>query len=72
MNGSCDFFQWYDDPMPNRARAVIVGLLRKIDREKKNQPEGQHEPLLTSIWKWVKIVCILYVGFVIGRMSALS
>ena len=72
MNGRCYFFQWYDDPMPNRARAVIVGFLRKIDRGKENQPEGQHEPLLTSIRKWEKIVCILYVGFVIGRMSALS
>ncbi|KAL4342071.1 hypothetical protein GQ457_08G022970 [Hibiscus cannabinus] len=35
---TCRFFVWYDPPVQNRSRSVIVGLLRKVsamEREKK-------------------------------------
>ncbi|XVF48024.1 hypothetical protein PTKIN_Ptkin03bG0157300 [Pterospermum kingtungense] len=29
-SSACGFFAWYDPPMPDRARIVVLGLLKKI------------------------------------------
>ena len=35
--GGCGFFLWFDPPMSDRARVVIVGLLQKVDRHEKER-----------------------------------
>lgn len=67
----CGFFEWVDPPMCERARAIIPGLLRKLNRyeemetenaariyeaEMKNKSANQREK-----WLWVLVVVLIAV-----------
>ena len=39
-SSTCRFFSWYDPPMNDRARVVLVGLLKKVkvvESQRKNE-----------------------------------
>nr|XP_009594812.1 uncharacterized protein LOC104091233 [Nicotiana tomentosiformis] len=33
--GGCKYFRWHDDEMPDQAKRVIRGLLKRVERTKK-------------------------------------
>nr|XP_016481811.1 PREDICTED: uncharacterized protein LOC107802769 [Nicotiana tabacum] len=33
--GSCKYFRWHDDEMPDQAKGVIQGLLKRVERTEK-------------------------------------
>ncbi|KAL1819983.1 hypothetical protein ACET3Z_014852 [Daucus carota] len=45
-NSCCDFFQWTDAPLCNRAKVVIPGLLRRL-----STMEGKHEKQMVEFQK---------------------
>ncbi|XP_050215378.1 uncharacterized protein LOC126666603 [Mercurialis annua] len=60
--GRCDFFQWFDPPMPYK----IVGLLHKDDTccEHKSKEEK------TKKLSWMQMLFVLLIGIVVGRLSS--
>ena len=66
MNGTCDFFQWYGASMSNHAQIMILGLLQRIERRNGLEDGRQQKKMV----KWFKIIVILLVGFVFGRICS--
>ena len=66
MNGACNFFMWYDPPMSSHARSVIVGVLRRIE---KDEIEYKRR-IMQGKWIWVKAVGLVFIGFVFGRICS--
>ena len=60
-SGACDFFEWYDPVMSNRAQNIIVGLLRRIERN-----EGRNNRRHT----YIKMIAVMGVGFVLGKLCS--
>ncbi|KAK4413675.1 hypothetical protein Salat_2780300 [Sesamum alatum] len=52
--GGCRFFQWEAPPLCARARAIVPGLLKKIDTL-----EAKIEEMKQRNRKWQKIVAVL-------------
>ena len=50
---ACQFFQWVDPPMPQRAKVVIIGLLNKIDRMEKEEEKMKRMNTPSTRMKWI-------------------
>ena len=53
QNKACRFFEWVDPPMSQRAKAVITGLLRKIDKIEKEHDNAIRRKTRGGRMKWV-------------------
>ena len=64
--GGCGFFLWFDPPMSDRARVVILGLLHKVDRHEKEREMWKLKKKNKKKMCWKNYVLCVIVSLVFG------
>ena len=64
-NGACNYFMWFDPPVPEQSKHVILGLLRRIrEAEAERQKARTKEKMQRNFI--VVLIIIIFVMF-LGR-----